>query len=74
MPIYEYRCQDCGNHFDALRTMKNDDAQIACKVCESIHTVRQISVFFAQSGGRVIATTQSGCAGCTGGSCASCKS
>lgn len=26
MPIYEYTCQDCGKHFETLRSMKDADA------------------------------------------------
>ncbi|RPI33338.1 MAG: zinc ribbon domain-containing protein [Chloroflexota bacterium] len=74
MPIYEYMCKDCGAHFDALRSMKDADAPIACKECESRHTSRQISVFYAQSGGRVVAGGNGGgCTGCAGGSCSSCN-
>jgi putative FmdB family regulatory protein len=73
MPIYEYVCLDCGQRFETLRTMKEADAPIACVQCESGHTQRKLSVFFAQSGGRVVAGGGSkGCAGCSGGSCAGC--
>jgi putative FmdB family regulatory protein len=73
MPLYEYQCKDCGFLFDALRPIKDADQPIVCKQCESEHTKRQISVFFAQSGGRVVAGNNGGgCAGCSGGSCASC--
>jgi putative FmdB family regulatory protein len=74
MPIYEYRCQDCGSRFDALRPMREADAQIACTICNSLHTSRKLSVFAAQSGGKAIAGTQaSGCSGCSSGSCAGCN-
>ncbi len=73
MPLYEYLCQDCGSHFDALRSIKDADAPIHCKKCQGEHTSRQLSVFFAQSGGKVVAgNSGGGCAGCGGGSCASC--
>jgi len=73
MPLYEYQCKDCGFLFDALRPIKDADIPITCKQCESEHTERQISVFFAQSEGRVVAGNNGGgCAGCSGGSCASC--
>jgi putative FmdB family regulatory protein len=74
MPIYEYVCLDCGEHFESLRTMKDADAPINCRQCESIHISRMLSRFNATSGGRVIASSSSGCAGCSGSSCASCKS
>ncbi len=73
MPLYEYLCQDCGKHFDALRSMKDADKPIKCKQCSSEHTTRQLSVFFSQSEGRAVAgTSGGGCAGCAGGSCSSC--
>jgi putative FmdB family regulatory protein len=73
MPLYEYVCLDCGNHFDALRSMRDSDKPITCNKCESDHTSRQISVFFANSGGKVVAGGGGGgCGGCSGGSCASC--
>jgi len=74
MPIYEYICQDCGCRFDALRLMKEADSPINCKKCNSSKTKRALSVFFAQSGGRIVAGNQdSGCANCSSGSCASCR-
>jgi putative FmdB family regulatory protein len=73
MPLYEYQCKECGYQFDALRPIKDADKPIACKQCSSEHSQRQISIFFAQSAGRVVAGNNGGgCAGCSGGSCASC--
>jgi putative FmdB family regulatory protein len=74
MPIYEYLCTDCGARFDMLRAMREADQPVPCKNCESGHTARVISVFYAQSGGRVVAggNNAAGCAGCSGGSCSSC--
>lgn len=73
MPIYEYICLDCGKRFEELRPMRDADAPIACADCESQHTSRMLAVFYAQSGGKVVAGGNgSGCAGCAGGSCASC--
>jgi putative FmdB family regulatory protein len=75
MPIYEYVCQACGYEFDTLRSMKDADAPIDCQKCESNHTRRMLSVFFAQSEGRSVTTTAHQCGGgCSGGSCGSCGS
>lgn len=74
MPIYEYICLDCGDRFDALRPMKDADEQIDCHKCSSERTLRQLSIFFAQSAGKAIAGGNGGgCAGCSGGSCAGCS-
>ena len=74
MPLYEYICQDCGARFDALRAIKDADQPIACKRCQSLKTNRQLSVFFAQSGGKVVAGTggDSSCGSCAGGNCSHC--
>jgi putative FmdB family regulatory protein len=72
MPLYEYLCQACGQHFDALRPMKDADQPIACTACRSEQTQRLLSVFNAQSGGRVVGGSGGGCGGCSGGACGSC--
>lgn len=75
MPIYEYICLDCGAQFDALRSMKDADAPLACQQCQGENTARQLSVFFAQSEGRVVAggnTGGAGCASCASRTCATC--
>jgi putative FmdB family regulatory protein len=72
MPIYEYICQDCGERFELMRPMKDADAPVACQGCESQHTARMMSVFFASSGGRAIATSAPSCASCNSDSCATC--
>jgi putative FmdB family regulatory protein len=73
MPIYEYICLDCKNRFDAIRSMKDADSPIRCDQCESDHTSRMISVFYAQSAGKVVAGGNAGgCAGCSGGTCSTC--
>ncbi len=72
MPLYEYVCKDCGHEFDAIRSIKESDVPIECDECRSDHTSRKISLFVAQSGGRVVAGGSGGCASCGGGTCASC--
>jgi putative FmdB family regulatory protein len=73
MPIYKYLCLDCDTKFDAIRPMSEADKPIQCNFCAGERTIRKISVFFAQSGGKVLAGSQTkGCAGCSGGSCSSC--
>ena len=73
MPLYEYICWDCKSRFDTLRSIKDADVPIACQNCQSDNTKRAISVFSAHSDGRVVTQSNSGCAGCGGGSCASCS-
>jgi putative FmdB family regulatory protein len=74
MPIYEYKCDDCGQQFDALRSMKDADNVIPCGECRSHQTKRKLSVFFAHNNsGKPITSNSSNCSGCSGGSCASCN-
>jgi putative FmdB family regulatory protein len=73
MPLYEYVCLDCKTRFDTLRSMKDADAPLQCANCSSDHTARLISLFNAQSGGRVVAGgAPTGCSTCSASSCASC--
>jgi len=74
MPLYEYNCLDCGKDFDVLRPYKDSDKKIDCVYCSGDRTLRKLSVFFAQSAGKIVAGNQgSGCAGCSGGSCSGCS-
>lgn len=45
MPMYEYLCKDCGEQFDLLRGMNQDDSDITCKKCGSPKVERKLSVF-----------------------------
>jgi putative FmdB family regulatory protein len=73
MPLYEYKCSDCGTCFDALRAMKEADAPIACPKCGSENTRRMISLFSALGSEGVIAGAGTSCGSCTpSASCATC--
>ncbi|MGH2619977.1 MAG: FmdB family zinc ribbon protein [Anaerolineales bacterium] len=72
MPIYEYLCLDCNTVFDALRPMAKADTPIVCEDCESEHTSRMLSVFFARSASRSFPASNG--AGCACGGACSCAS
>lgn len=74
MPIYEYRCNNCGTSFDARRSMAEADAPIACPNCGSMDARRLISLFAAIGSQGVIAGAGSSCSGCSSSSCAGCSS
>jgi putative FmdB family regulatory protein len=61
MPIYEYRCRECGHEFSRLVSMGTADEDIACPHCGVHAAERQISTFFGTTGG----------SGSGGGSCGS---
>lgn len=74
MPIYEYVCFDCGEKFELMRSMRDADVPTKCGQCHSSHTSRMLSLFNAQSGGRVVTGGNNGCASCSSSACSTCGS
>ncbi|MGC9399758.1 MAG: FmdB family zinc ribbon protein [Anaerolineae bacterium] len=78
MPIYEYTCQTCDHTFSKRRSMSEADAPLACPVCGSEQTHRELSLFATVGADRSRAVSsvggRSGCAGCTASSCSTCGS
>lgn len=77
MPLYEYYCPACQRTFEALRPMSDADRPMTCPHCASADARKMISVFAAVSKdgsgtSRMIASSSSGCASCSGGSCSTC--
>ena len=70
MPIYEYVCEDCNEHYE--RIVLNQNAPVTCPKCASAKRTIQLSVFAAHgnavksSGGP---SGSMGGGGCCGGSC-----
>ncbi len=64
MPIFEYRCEDCGSSFEKL--VRRGDA-VDCPSCGKAHLTQQMSVFSAHANGKPQAAPQMG--GCAGGMC-----
>lgn len=74
MPIYEYRCRDCGKNFEYL-VIGNDTPE--CSGCGSKNVDRLMSAcgFFSKgSTGETVSSSAgaSGCSGCSATSCAGC--
>lgn len=44
MPIYEYQCQNCGEEFDMLRSVNDDDRDVECPYCREKLAERQMSL------------------------------
>ncbi len=79
MPTYNYACLDCQSAFKAhLSYSELDSAHPVCPECGSTHCERTLcSVNLgrgASSGGSTYegSSSSGGCAGCSGGSCATC--
>jgi putative FmdB family regulatory protein len=45
MPIYEYKCKECGNKFEVLYKSDEDDSALTCPKCKAKNPVRVFSVF-----------------------------
>jgi len=50
MPLYEYKCEDCGHEFEELVSFARAD-DVACEKCGSRHTQRLVSSFCDSSSG-----------------------
>lgn len=45
MPMYEYRCVDCGEIYEQLRRMSDADRDLKCPKCGSGDVNRLVSCF-----------------------------
>ncbi|HEY87854.1 MAG TPA: zinc ribbon domain-containing protein [Dehalococcoidia bacterium] len=45
MPIYEYECKKCGERFELLRSIKDNDNDIPCPKCGKESPKRLLSSF-----------------------------
>jgi len=43
MPIFEYRCRECGENFEAI--VKSSEVRVACKSCGGRKVEKKLSVF-----------------------------
>ncbi len=50
MPIYEFKCRDCGSLMEALRRMDQGPEGLICPKCESKNLERALSTFAAAPG------------------------
>jgi putative FmdB family regulatory protein len=46
MPIYEYRCDDCGHRFDAIRPVQERERPCMCPRCAGTRSRVQFSASF----------------------------
>ena len=47
MPMYEYRCKECGRKYEQLRRMSEADSGLECPHCASKTVDRLVSAFAA---------------------------
>ena len=72
MPIYEYKCQDCGNDYSDLVSIGGDAPP--CSKCGSINVCKKVSKFASVSSSKSEEGGGSGsaCSSCSSGSCSTC--
>ena len=51
MPIYEYRCKDCGNSFSRLQKIGAGSDGVKCPACDGDNIERLLSSFASTSSG-----------------------
>jgi putative FmdB family regulatory protein len=49
MPLYEFKCKDCGLNFDKLVSLSEASKKQVCPHCGGKNTKKQLSVFAAKS-------------------------
>jgi putative FmdB family regulatory protein len=70
MPLYEYRCRDCGHQFEILQRLGEGAAGLACPRCRAAALDKQFSTFATASGGAAgAAASAESLAGCGAGGC-----
>ena len=70
MPIFEYKCEECGYKFEKL--VKNNEERVLCEKCSSEKVNKELSSFTAKvvSGGSASSCSVSDCSSCCpSGSC-----
>ena len=50
MPIYEFRCEECGHVLEALRRMGEGPEGLSCPQCGSERLSQEFSAFAGHSG------------------------
>ncbi|SHN66031.1 FmdB family zinc ribbon protein [Desulfovibrio litoralis] len=78
MPIFEFRCEKCGNEFEELVFGNDLPPCPKCKhnVCQKLISMAQFNVPGPSRAGQTVTFPSSGggskCGGCSGGDCSSC--
>lgn len=71
MPIYEYQCRACGADFEKI--VRSSNQRVECPACGARDVQRTPSTFGIGGTGKSASVSGGGgCAGCSGGACATC--
>jgi len=66
MPIFEYKCNDCGKKFDVLHKSSSNLEEVICPDCQSKNSRKLLSSFSASTGS---SSSYDGGSSCSDGSC-----
>ena len=70
MPLYEYACDDCGQTFEKLVSVRDRDNEGVCPGCGSEHVQRLVSAFaIGRSNNSSSSSSDLSCPTCTTGTC-----
>jgi putative FmdB family regulatory protein len=61
MPIFEYRCADCGTRFEKLIRRSSDTDALECPSCGQKHLNQELSTFSAHAAAPKAAAAPGGC-------------
>ncbi len=67
MPIYEYKCNGCGQQFENLVFNASEEKAVVCRTCASPDVTKLLSVFAAGVAGSSrtpLAAAPTGCGRC----------
>ena len=65
MPMFDFRCPDCGHEFEEL--VFGNRLPTHCPECDGAQIERKVSTFAAITGGRGDAAPPPACGGCSSG-------
>lgn len=74
MPIFEYKCMDCGQHFELITTAAS--SLPSCSYCNSSNLEKQMSVHSSSSGpsrNRMPGPGDTACCGSSPGQASGCQ-
>ncbi len=71
MPIFDYRCDDCGSVYEILHKVREKAEDVVCPSCGSTHARKQMSAPAVSMGGTSPSESSSGSFGnsCSNGMC-----
>ena len=46
MPIYAYRCRECGEKFESFRAINDSDGEVICPKCGKKNAIKVLSPIY----------------------------